>query len=93
MTSPPEYCISTLFGPSPEMVSSAYCFPVSPTVTTSTIDADPMTIPSIVSRNRVLLARKLSMARLTVSRKATVDRALRSVLSKVSRVGAVVDIR
>jgi hypothetical protein len=42
----------------------------------------------MVSRNRVLLAQKLSRARLTVSRKATELRALASVLLKVSTVVA-----
>ena len=45
-------------------------------------------MPSIVSRNRALLAQKLSMASATVSRMPTVERALRSVASKVSRRGA-----
>jgi hypothetical protein len=63
----------------------AYCLPVRPTVATSTMEAEPMTMPSMVRRKRVLLARKLSKARLMVSRKATVDRALRRVFSKVSR--------
>src|SRR5580698_4236315 len=47
------------------------------------MEAEPITMPSIVSRKRVLLARKLSMARLTVSRKAIVCRALRRVRSKL----------
>src|ERR1700761_3264486 len=42
-----------------------------------------MTMPSMVSRKRALLARKLSMARLTVSRKEMVERALRRVFSKL----------
>ena len=66
----------------------AYCLPVRPTVATSTMEAEPMTMPSMVRRKRVLLARKLSKARLTVSRKATVERALRRVCSKVSRTDA-----
>jgi hypothetical protein len=45
-------------------------------------------MPSIVRRNRVLLVQKLSRARFTVSRKATVERALASVLLKVSTVVA-----
>jgi hypothetical protein len=42
----------------------------------------------MVSRNRVLLAQKLSSARFIVSRKATELRALASVLLKVSTVVA-----
>jgi hypothetical protein len=42
----------------------------------------------MVSKNRVLLAQKLSRARLTVSRNATELRALASVLLKVSTVVA-----
>ena len=64
---------------------SAYCFPVNPTVTTSTIDAEPITIPSMVSKKRVLDARKLSIARLIVSRSAMVELALARVASKVWR--------
>src|SRR5580693_2615497 len=45
------------------------------------MEAAPITMPSMVSRKRVLLALKLSSASVTVSRKATVERALRSVLS------------
>src|ERR1700759_5538455 len=45
------------------------------------MEAAPITMPSMVSRKRVLLAEKLSSARVTVSRNATVERALRSVLS------------
>ena len=44
--------------------------------------AEPMTIPSMVSRNRVLLARKLSTASLTTSLNIMVERALASVRSK-----------
>jgi hypothetical protein len=42
----------------------------------------------MVSRKRVLLAQKLSRARLTVSRNATVERALASVRLKASTVVA-----
>ena len=45
------------------------------------IEADPMTMPSMVSRNRVLLARKLSTASLATSLNIIVDRALASVRS------------
>ena len=41
-----------------------------------------MTIPSMVSRNRVLLARKLSTASLTTSLNIMVERALARVRSK-----------
>src|SRR6202034_3073482 len=87
ITTPPEYCISTLFGPRPEIASSAYCLPVRHTVATRMIDADPITMPSIVSRNRVLLARKLSKASESVSRNAIVERALRRMLSKLRAAG------
>jgi len=63
------------------MVSSAYCLPVIPTVTTRMIDAEPITMPSMVSRNRALLARKLSTASEITSRYIMVLRALASVLS------------
>src|ERR1017187_3989881 len=81
MMLPPLYCISILFGPRLEMVSRAYCLPVSPTVTTRMIDAEPMTMPSMVSRNRALLARKLSTASDMISLNIIVLRALASVLS------------
>ena len=81
MMLPPLYCISILFGPRLEMVSSAYCLPVIPTVTTRMIDAEPMTMPSMVSRNRALLARKLSTASEITSLKIIVVCALASVLS------------
>src|SRR6187402_3160883 len=81
-TLPPTYIISLMFGPMLEIRLMAYWRPVRPSVATRIIDAEPMTMPSIVSRNRVLLARKLSNARLMVSRKATVERALRRMLSK-----------
>ena len=70
-----------LFGPRLEMVSSAYCLPVIPTVTTRMIDAEPMTMPSMVSRKRALLARKLSTASEITSLKIIVVCALASVLS------------
>ena len=82
-TLPPEYCISTLFGPIFEISLRAYSLPVSPTVTTSTIEAEPITMPSIVRRNRTFEARKLSTASVIVSRKASEERALASVASKV----------
>ena len=66
------YCISTRLGPRLLMVSSAYFLPVRPTVTTRMMDADPITMPSMVSRKRTLLARKLSMARCMVSEKTMV---------------------
>jgi hypothetical protein len=47
------------------------------------IDADPITMPSIVSRNRALLALKLSIASETISLHIIVLRALASVLSNV----------
>src|SRR6266702_5163327 len=78
---PPLYCISILLGPRLSMVLSAYSLPVRPTVTTRMIDADPITIPSIVNRNRALLARKLSTASEMISRNIIVLRALASVLS------------
>src|SRR5271168_4276764 len=52
-----------------------------PTVTTRMIDADPMTMPSMVSRKRALLARKLSTASDVTSLKIIVVCALASVLS------------
>ena len=55
--------------------------PVSPTVTTRMIDAEPITMPSIVSRNRALLARKLSTASEMISLNIMVLRALASVVS------------
>ena len=67
---------------------SAYWRPVRPSVATRMMDAEPMTMPSMVSKKRVLLALKLSSARLTVSRKATVERALASVRLKASTVVA-----
>ena len=67
-----------------EMVSSAYCLPVRPTVTTRMMDAEPMIMPSMVSRKRTLEARKLSMASRTVSRMAMVAVALARVASKVT---------
>jgi hypothetical protein len=68
---------------------SAYCRPVSPRVATRMMDADPITMPSMVRRNLVLLAQKLSKARLMVSRNFTVERALASVRLKVSTAVAV----
>ncbi len=82
MMLPPLYCISILLGPRLEMVSMAYCLPVMPTVTTRMMDAEPMTMPSMVSRKRALLARKLSMASETTSLNIMVVRALARVLSK-----------
>ena len=46
------------------------------------MEADPMTMPSMVSMNRVLLARKLSTASLTTSLNIIVERALARVRSK-----------
>jgi len=80
---PPLYCISTRFGPRLLIVSIAYCRPVNPTVTTRMIDADPMIMPSIVSKNRTLLARKLSIARRIVSENTMVLFAEFSVRSKL----------
>src|ERR1700744_6528227 len=54
------------------------------------IEADPMTIPSMVSRNRVLLARKLSTASLATSLNIIVDRALASVRSNELGLGGLV---
>src|SRR5260370_16219858 len=62
--------------------SSAYCLPVEPSVATRMRDADPITIPSIVSRNGVLLERKLWTASVTTSLNIIVERALASVRSK-----------
>jgi hypothetical protein len=45
------------------------------------MDAEPMTMPSIVSRKRILLARKLSTASRTTSLNIMVERALASVRS------------
>src|SRR6185312_951882 len=78
---PPTNCISIMLGPMLEMYPRANWRPVSPSVATRMMEAAPITMPSIVSRKRVLLAEKLSSARVTVSRNATVERALRSVLS------------
>ena len=64
------------------MVSSAYCLPVIPTVTTRMIDAEPITMPSMVSRKRALLARKLSTASESTSLNIMVVFALARVLSK-----------
>ena len=63
--------------------SRRICLPVIPTVTTRMMDAEPMTMPSMVSRKRALLARKLSIASETISLKIMVLPALASVLSKV----------
>jgi hypothetical protein len=46
------------------------------------MEAEPITIPSMVSRKRVLLARKLSTASLTTSLNIMVERALANVRSK-----------
>ena len=83
MVFPPLYIISTLFGPMFDKVSRAYCRPVSPTVTTSTMDAEPMIMPSIVSRKRTLEAWKLSSASRSVSLNISEVLADRSVPSKV----------
>src|ERR1035441_6413386 len=88
MMLPPLYCISTLLGPRVEMVSTAYCWPVSPTVTTRMMDAEPMIMPSMVSMKRALLARKLSSASETISPKTMVVWALSSVLANVPFSGA-----
>src|ERR1035437_10905821 len=63
------------------MVSMAYCLPVSPTVTTRMIDAEPMTMPTIVRMKRALLARKLSTASEKTSLKPIVVFALASVVA------------
>jgi hypothetical protein len=47
------------------------------------MDADPITMPSMVSRKRALLARKLSMASETISLNIMVLLALASVVSNV----------
>jgi hypothetical protein len=52
------------------------------------MDAEPMTMPSMVSMKRALLARKLSMASETISPKTMVVWALSSVLSNVLFSGA-----
>jgi len=49
------------------------------------IEAEPITMPSMVNKNRTFDARKLSTASWTVSRMAIVERALASVLSKLPR--------
>src|SRR5260370_42405030 len=64
-----------------------YCLPVDPRVATRMIEAEPITMPSMVRRNRVLLARKLSTASLTTSLNIMVERALASVGSKEDGVG------
>ena len=51
------------------------------------MDADPITMPSIVSKKRVLLAQKLSMASSSVSPNARLVRALRIVRLNDSGVG------
>ena len=84
---PPEYCISIMFGPMLEMRLSAYSLPVRPRVTTSTIEAEPITIPSIVSRNLTLLALKLSKASCSTSLKSIVLRALARVRSNELSLG------
>jgi len=56
--------------------------PVDPSVATRMTDAEPMIMPNIVSRNRVLLARKLSTANRTTSLNIMVERALARVRSK-----------
>ena len=52
-----------------------------PNVTTRITDAEPMTMPSIVSINATLLARKLSTASRTTSLNTMVERALARVRS------------
>ena len=54
------------------------------------MDAEPMTMPSMVSRKRTLEARKLSMASRVISLKTMVVRALASVASKVPGLGRLV---
>ena len=49
-----------MLGPMLAIRSSAYFLPVRPSVATRMMDADPMTMPSMVSRKRALLAQKLS---------------------------------
>ena len=82
MTVPPPYCNSILLGPMLVSSSSAYCLPVDPSVATRMMDAEPMTMPSMVSMKRVLLARKLSTASRTTSLNIMVERALARVRSK-----------
>ncbi len=48
-----------------------YCLPVSPTVTTRISDAVPMTMPSAVKMNRILLVRNVWTATLRVSPKTS----------------------
>ena len=56
------------------------------------IDAEPMIMPSMVSRKRTFDARKLSMASRTVSRSAIEAVALASVASKLTgRIGGAGD--
>ena len=88
MMLPPPYCISILLGPMLFNCCKAYWVPVRPSVAVRMMDAEPMTMPSIVSRNRTFEARKLSTARCTVSRNAMVEVALASVRSKLVRVMA-----
>ncbi len=52
-------------------------------VTTRITEAVPITMPSAVRAKRILLARKLSTASLSISLSTMVRRALRSVSSKV----------
>ncbi len=51
---PPTYCISIMLGPMLAIMLSAYWLPVRPSVATRMMEAEPMTMPSMVSRNRRL---------------------------------------
>src|SRR5260370_543553 len=86
---PPLYCISIMLGPMLARRLSAYCLPVSPSVVTRMMEADPMTMPSMVRRKRTLLARKLSTARRATSLNIMVERALARVRSNELSFGGV----
>src|SRR6266702_1712731 len=88
-TLPPLYCISIMLGPMLARRLSAYCLPVSPSVVTRMMDAEPMTMPSMVRRKRTLLARKLSTARRATSLNIMVERALARVRSNELNFGGV----
>ena len=79
---PPEYSISTMLVPMAWIKRRMYCLPVKPIVKTRMSEADPMTMPREVSMTRTLLARKLSMARLTISLSTMVRLALASCVRR-----------
>ena len=56
---PPSYSATIMFEPIFWICWMMYCLPVSPTVTTRISDAVPMTMPSAVKMNRILLVRKV----------------------------------